>query len=237
MRILLILVSLFTVAASIADDHAGGPFGEGAFTTIMIQANDTEKYIAALESNTQIMENNGAIAGGYCETKSGHAYPGQMMVWTGYNSISDAFVASELYDPMAKPDRAFAKIREVKYAVTWKPLKPFKLDPGYERVMRVVVPPSSLMEFVSHMSSTEKALQAAGHDMNAGVFQPIGGGSAEANTVMVRFIAQNPEAFGKVLDDYYGGNDYGGHWEKGMALTTSIVTDNMEACAQTYARD
>ena len=55
--------------------------------------------------------------------------------------------------------------------------------------------------------------------------------------MMVRFIAQNPEAFGKVLDDYYGGNDYGGHWEKGMALTTSIVTDNMEACAQTYARD
>ena len=78
--------------------------------------------------------------------------------------------------------------------------------------------------------------------MNAGVFQPIGGGPAEANTVMVRFIAQNPEAFGKVFDDYYGGNDYGGndyggHWEKGMALTTSIATDNMEACAQTYTRD
>ena len=73
--------------------------------------------------------------------------------------------------------------------------------------------------------------------MNAGVFQPIGGGSAEANTVMVRFIAQNPEAFGKVFDDYYGGNDYGGHWEEGMALTTSVVTDNMEACAQTYTRD
>ena len=58
------------MTASIADDHAGASFGEGAFTTIMIQANDTEKYIAALESNTQIMENNGAIAGCYCVTKS-----------------------------------------------------------------------------------------------------------------------------------------------------------------------
>ena len=150
------------MTASIADDHAGASFGEGAFTTIMIQANDTEKYIAALESNTQIMENNGAIAGGYCVTKSGHAYPGQMMVWTGFNSISDAFVAAELYDAMAKPDKAFAKIREVKYAVTWKPLKPFKLDPGYERVMRVAVPPSSLTEFVSHMSLLKRLCKRRG---------------------------------------------------------------------------
>ena len=73
---------------------------------------------------------------------------------------------------MEAPDPAL-QAGEVKYGVTWKPLKPFKLDPGFERMIRVVVPAESAVAFVEKISEAEKGVQAAGHDMNIGVFDPM----------------------------------------------------------------
>ena len=50
----------------------------------------------------------------------------------------------------------------VKYGVTWKPIKPFKLDPGYERMIRVEVAPEHIGKFVEGMTATETAVQKRG---------------------------------------------------------------------------
>ena len=138
---------------------------------------------------------------------------------------------------MEAPDPVLAKLRTVKYGVTWKPLKPFKLDPGFERMIRVVVPAESAAAFVEKISEAEKGVQAAGHDMNIGVFDPIGGGSHEANTLHVRAIAQNAESFGKILEDYYAGASYGTPWNEAFAMVTSVKNDYMQSCKQVYSAE
>ncbi len=234
---ILIIMALAFNPTAYADGHGNEATSDGAFTTLMVQAEDVGAYIKALEASENVFEATGTIAAGYCLTRSGHDYPGQMFVWNAHSSLSSALVASEKYDPMEAPDSALAKLREVKYGVTWKPLKPFKLDPGFERMIRVVVPAESAAAFVEKISEAEKGVQAAGHDMNLGVFEPIGGGAHEANTLHVRAIAQNAESFGKILEDYYAGASYGQPWNQAFAMITSVKNDYMQSCEQVYSAE
>ena len=57
---------------------------EGAFTTVMVSAKDTAKYIESVKSNTALYEAIGADAAGYCETISGRDYSGQLMMWSAF---------------------------------------------------------------------------------------------------------------------------------------------------------
>ena len=75
---------------------------------------------------------------------------------------------------------------EFKYGATWAPLKPFpRLDPGYERAMRIKVSPENLQAFIVAISELEAAIIAAGHDtfMNGLFGKPIGGGTTEAEPI------------------------------------------------------
>ena len=68
--------------------------------------------------------------------------------------------------------------REFKYGTTWAPLKPFsRLDPGYERAMRVKVSSENLAAFIEAITKLEAEIIAAGHEtfMN-GLFVALGGG-------------------------------------------------------------
>ncbi|MFY9243522.1 MAG: hypothetical protein WAO74_10870, partial [Polaribacter sp.] len=129
MRAFLIIAALMLTNGVVADDHAGMTPGDGAFTTIMLQTSDLDRYISSLKSNLQVQERTGAMVAGFCVTKTGHDYPGQMMVWNGFASVADALDASMKYDAMAAPEPGFAALRSIQYSATWKPLKPFKLDP------------------------------------------------------------------------------------------------------------
>ena len=235
--ILLSIMALALNSEAFADGHGNETSPEGAFTTLMVQANDVAAYIKALESNKSVFEATGTTAAGYCLTRSGHDYPGQMFIWNAHTSLSNALVASDKYDPLEAPAPALAALREVKYGVTWKPLKPFKLDPGFERQLRVVVPASSMATFVEKITAAEQGVQAAGHDMNIGVFDPIGGGAIEANTLHVRAVAQNAESFGKILEEYYAGASYGEPWNEAFAMVTSIKNDYMQRCEQVYSAE
>ena len=137
---------------------------EGAFTTVMVSAKDTSKYIEAVKSNPALYEAIGADAAGYCETISGRDYPGQLMMWSAFSDVTSAIKGASKYDP-SKASRQMANLREFKYGATWAPLKPFpRLDPGYERAMRLKISPANMPAFIEGITKLEKEIQDAGHE-------------------------------------------------------------------------
>ena len=103
MRILS-LVLAFTVTQAVAAAPAPG---DGAFTTLMVQAKNTGAYVAALTANDSAFKATGTDAAGYCITRSGHDYPGQMMVWSGFANVAGAMGSIGSYDPFDAPAEFF----------------------------------------------------------------------------------------------------------------------------------
>ena len=240
MKSLLTMITALSFAHSaIAMHHENTATDEGGFTTLMVKADNPSAYIDLLKSDDSAFKATGTVAAGYCLTRTGHDHQGQMFVWSAFSSLSDALASSAKYDPMDSPNAGFSSVREIKYAVTWKPLMPFKLAPGFERMIRVVVPQSDREAFVSNMVKAQEGLYDAGYKMNLGVFESIGGGKVEANILHVRAIAPTPSDFGRVLDDFYSGSvEMGGkYWLAAFALVDKIESDYMQECAQVYTAE
>lgn len=220
---------------SFGDDHSETASGDGAFTTLFVVAKDPEKYIESVKSNLALFESIGADAAGYCETISGRDQPGQLMMWNAFPDVTSALKGSMKYDPSKAP-KAMARQREFKYGATWAPLKPFaRLDPGYERAMRVKISPANLPAFITTTSKLEKQIQDAGHDtfMN-GLFVAMGGGKHEAGTYYLKSITSDVDAHGAVIDDYFAGASWGATYIEAMALIDEVVNDQFEVCEQFY---
>ena len=223
---LFLILSIFFNVATIA---------EGAFTTVMVSAKDTSKYIEAVKSNTALYETIGADAAGYCETISGRDYAGQLMMWSAYSDVTSAIKGASKYDP-SKASKQMANMREFKYGTTWAPLKPFpRLDPGYERAMRLKISQANLPAFIAGITKLEKEIQDAGHDtfMN-GLFIALGGGTYEADTLYLKSITSNVDTHGAVIDDYFSGAAWGVTYREVKALISEIVNDQFEVCEQFY---
>ena len=235
-RLILSLALPLTLSPAVfADDHVQEATMKGSFTTIHLSAPDIGKYVDALKNDMSAFQAMDATAGGYCQTMSGHDYPGQMMVWTGFSSIQAAMVGPTKYNPSTTTKR-ISKLRDVKYAVTWKPIKPFKLAPGYERVQRFKVLPQNVPAFVAAMSDLEIALQEGGHPtFSNGVFLPIGGGKHESQTLMIRSVTPTPELTGAMFDEYFTGKaSWAGAYAAVGQYIESIESDNFEMCQQIY---
>jgi hypothetical protein len=231
------LLSLLLIAATgaYAGHHESEVTTDGAFITMMVQSDDPMAYIDALKSNSAAFEATGTTNAGFCLTRSGHDHPGQMFIWNAYASLQEAMQAPLRYDPMLSPDAALSSLRRVKYGVTWKPIKPFKLAPGYERMIRVEVAPENVAKFVAGMEATERAVEKAGHDLNIGVFEGVGGGRHEANTLHMRAVFRTAADFGKVLDEYYAGASFGAPWDEAFGYVTRVASDYIQECEQIYA--
>ena len=234
MRFGLLSLLLIAGASAYAGHHENEGTTDGAFITMMVQSDDPITYIDTLKSNSRAFEATGTTAAGFCLTRSGHDYPGQMFIWNAYASLEDAMQAPLKYDPMLSPDASLSNLRRVKYGVTWKPIKPFKLAPGYERMIRVEVAPENVAKFVAGMESTEKAVRTAGHDMNIGVFEGIGGGKHEANILHMRAVFPTAADFGKVLDEYYAGANFGAPWNESFGYVRRVMSDYIQECEQIY---
>ena len=112
-----------------------------------------------------------------------------MFVWSAYPDLASAMHANTLYDPNNAPS-ALAKLRTVKYGVSWKGLKSFRLNPGWERVLRIKVSTENLNAYVESLRELETAIINSGHEsFNMGLFSPFGGGVHESQTIMVRAIS------------------------------------------------
>lgn len=222
--------SLFTFSAG----HETPSGNEGAFTTLMVAAPNVDRYVDFLKADTSSFKTIGSTGSGVCVTNSGNEYPGQMMVWSAFPSVEAAFVGASQYDPSKAPS-SLQRLREVKYGVTWVPLKAFRLEPGYERVQRVKIPSANLPAFIEVLSKLEKAVQDAGHEnFFNGMFSSIGGGTHEAGTYMVRSITPDAAQHGAVVDDYISGASWGSIFLEGSALIDEVVSDNIEICEQFY---
>ena len=231
------IILLLSIAISfvINAQAKNGGTTDGAFTTLMLSATDVERYVETLKSNDAAFKATGATDAGVCITRSGNEYDGQMMVWSAFSSVQAALEGSLKYDPQQAP-HSFARLRDAKYGVTWKPLKPFRLDPGYERVQRVVISGNKLQEFITAMTAFEEAVIDAGNDFFVGVFVPLGGGTHEAKTLMVRAITPDAASHGKIFDDYFDGNaPWASEWAALQAVGYEVISDNFEECEQTYS--
>ena len=229
------LLAIFA-CSGFADNHSSAPQGNGAFTTLFVAAKDPESYIASVKANPALFDLIGAQAAGYCATISGRDYMGQVMMWNAFPSVTSALVGASKYDP-TKASAEMAAQREFKYGATWAPLKPFpRLDPGYERAMRLKIAPANLPAFIAAISKMEAEIVAAGHDtfMN-GLFVAIGGGTNEAGTYYLKSITSSVETHGAVIDDYFAGASWGAAYNEAVALIDEVVNDQFEICEQFYS--
>ena len=232
----LILMMLASLSLFIfADGHESAPMStDGAFTTLQVASPDIENYRQALIDNPSAFQATGATAAGICVTNSGHEYLGQMMVWSAFPNVAAALSGSTMYDPQKAP-RSFERLREVKYGVTWKPITPFRLEPGFERVQRIKVSAENMDAFTAAIDNLEKAIQDAGYEnFYNGAFVLIGGGDRDVGTVIVRSIVRDANAMGVLFDEFFAGN---ASWADEYQTVTSlgeVVSDNMEVCEQLY---
>lgn len=237
-KILFGCVVALLITPALADDHAGSAQGNGAFTTLFVAAKDPESYIESVASNPALFEMIGAQAAGYCETISGRDYTGQIMMWNAFPSVSSAMIGASKYDPSKAPAE-MASQRDFKYGTTWIPLKPFpRLDPGYERAMRIKISPTNMPSFIAAITKMEAEVIAAGHDtfMN-GLFVAIGGGTHEADSYYLKSITSSVETHGAVIDDYLSGAAWGASYNEAVALIDEVVNDQFERCEQFYSAE
>ena len=232
-RLLILTITVFSLTAFTSDEN-GPQTTDGAFTTLMIAAADIGKYTETLRDNPSAFQATGTTGAGVCVTNSGNAYGGQMMVWSAFPDVASALVGGTKYDPQQAP-RQFKNLRDLKYGVTWKPLTPFRLEPGYERVQRIKVSAENLQAFNEGLNKLEASIQAAGHpNFFNGAFVQIGGGTHEIETLMVRSITRDAQSMGVLFDDYFAGTATWAADYDSLMLLGEVMSDNMEICEQVY---
>ena len=232
-RLLILTITVFSLTAFTSDEN-GPQTTDGAFTTLMIAAADIGKYTETLRDNPSAFQATGTTGAGVCVTNSGNAYEGQMMVWSAFPDVASALVGGTKYDPQQAP-RQFKNLRDIKYGVTWKPLAPFRLEPGYERVQRIKVSAENLQAFNEGLNKLEASIQAAGHpNFFNGAFVQIGGGTHEIETLMVRSITRDAQSMGVLFDDYFAGTATWAADYDSLMLLGEVMSDNMEICEQVY---
>jgi hypothetical protein len=234
MRIITMLLTTILSVSAYSDNHSNVPAGSGAFVALMVQAQDADAYVKALKKNPAPFEAIGSSVAGACITKTGNDYPGQMFIYNAFDSVEQAMAATDKYDP-TKATPELTAIRAVKYSVIFKPLKQFTLEPGAERLWRLTIPSENLQPFVNKITELETALRTAGHTVNLGVFQPIGGGVHEA--IHLRAVSPSFGASGKILDDAYTGADWISTWSEALALVDEVLSDNFEQCEIIYTAE
>tara|TARA_B100001029_G_scaffold76805_1_gene62777 strand:- start:1745 stop:2452 length:708 start_codon:yes stop_codon:yes gene_type:complete len=232
MKGFILTLSLALAFFASADDHMEPSTSEGAFTTFHVTADDRTKYTNYLKSDTSSFKAIGSTASGVCITNDSM---NEMMVWSGFDNLEGALGGAGKYDPSQVSSR-LASLRDPIYTATWKPLKNWRLEPGFERVGRVKVATENLNAFVAAMSKLEKGVQDSGHpNFFNGVFISIGGGKHESSTIMVRSVTRDGAAFGKILDQGYSGNaPWGDAYNEVISLVDEFVSDNIEICEQFY---
>ncbi len=224
-------LSLYFLCISLISSGLNASIPEGSFTSLHVKAKDVDAYINFMKENTEAFKIIDSDVAGVCVVKTGNEYPGEMFVWNAFPSVEKAFMTSELYDPM-KPSEEFNKLRTVLYSVTWKPLKEFELNPGYERLWRIET--SDSQGFAKEMIKLEKALQKAGHNMRIGVFDPMGG---EVEFTHLRVVTNTAAESGKVVDEYFAGASYGKIWDQAFAkYVTRVVRQTTEFCETIYTK-
>ncbi|MBT5102746.1 MAG: hypothetical protein HOA40_05240 [Porticoccaceae bacterium] len=221
----------FTILISLVFSSLAMAAPEGAITTLTVQADDINKYVQYMKKNPETFKAIGSDVAGVCVTRAGNNYPGEMFVWNAFPSLEKALGMIEAYDP-ANPAPAFDRLRSVKYAAVFKPLKEFDLEPGFERLWRIKL--NDEMAFTNKMTELEAAIRAAGNKVNLAVFAPVGGGIHETGMHHFRAIFKSGSEAGKVLDQFYAGASFSSIWIEAQQYVDEIVSETIEVCEVIY---
>ena len=219
-----------------ADGHnSAGPV-EGSFTTVMVQAPNVSAYIKHIKNNPMLFKGFNAAAAGVCVTITGQEYLGEMFIWSAHSNVQGAMEETTAYN-FDDASEDIAKFRTLKYKVAWKPLKPFVLSPGFERVTRVKIKPENVPAYIAAATKLEAAIRKAGHDFNMGIFQPLGGGVHETGTFLLRGVSPNSSEAGRLIDEYFAGAEWGQQYLEASSLIDKVVRDTYESCQLFYSAE
>lgn len=219
-----------------ADGHNSAGPGEGSFTTVMVQAPNVSAYIKHIKNNPMLFKGFNAAAAGVCVTITGQEYPGEMFIWSAHSNVRGAMEETTAYN-FDDATEDIAKFRTLKYKVAWKPLKPFVLSPGFERVTRVKIKPENVPAYIAAATKLEEAIRKAGHDFNMGIFQPLGGGTHETGTFLLRGVSPNSSEAGRLIDEYFAGAEWGQQYLEASSLIDKVVRDTYESCQLFYSAE
>ena len=121
--------------------------------------------------------------------------------------------------------------------LSFKPLKEFKLDPGYERLWRIVVSAENVQPLVAGVAKVEEMIRAQGDDVNIGVFQPIAGGTAETRTLHLRASSRSWAMAGRLTDEFFAGKPWAAAWTETIGLIDTIESDTLEYCELVHSAE
>ena len=199
---------------------------------INVQTDDPTGYTEYLSKNPQIFESFGAVTGGTCVTLTGHRYPNQAFAWTIYNTPAEAYKSASAF-AMAPKNPTMESMRSVVSAEMYAVLKPFTLPSGFERRFQLVV--NDVPKYIEAATELEKGWQANGHNVEIGVFMPLGKGETSANLLDVRIFGVTPEAAGKLSLELMGQPSWNQAAAAKLASTVeSVELDTFEMCKQVY---
>ena len=88
--------------------------------------------------------------------------------------------------------------------------------------------------FVAAMTKLEKAQQEAGHDVQIGVFAPIGGGTEAFH---LRTIHESGADAGRIIDENLAGASWGSLWDEAQQYVDEIVEETVEQCQTIYSSE
>ena len=219
-----------------ADGHNSAGPGEGSFTTVMVQAPNVSAYIKHIKNNPMLFKGFNAAAAGVCVTITGQEYLGEMFIWSAHSNVQGAMEETTAYN-FDDASEDIAKFRTLKYKEAWKPLKPFVLSPGFERVTRVKIKPENVPAYIAAATKLEAAIRKAGHDFNMGIFQPLGGGVHETGTFLLRGVSPNSSEAGRLIDEYFAGAEWGQQYLEASSLIDKVVRDTYESCQLFYSAE
>ncbi|MFL2734340.1 MAG: hypothetical protein ACJ0E5_04215 [Gammaproteobacteria bacterium] len=233
------IIAIFAVGSLFADDHsnasqAGLP--EGGFSTFHVVAEDPYAYIDYLKSNPESLSGNGSDIVGYCMTMTGHDHPGELFIWNAYSDLGKALSDGLAYNPYKAP-KQLKNMRKILYTAVWKPLTPFPVNPGFERVTRVNVKPENTQKFLMASEILQAEMNAAGDEFEMGVLLGLGAGAKET-TLMVRGIAPDGKSFGELYEKGYSGKaPWGQALQNMQSLIDEVVRDSHEQCETLYTAE
>ena len=223
--LLILLSSIFSINLSAVP--------EGGFTTLMVQAKDIDKYVDYLKNNINF-ENFDSEQAGYCKTRTGESYQGQMFIYNAFSSLEKAMTLIENYDPTSA-NFDLAQLRTIKYSTAFKSLKDFEPRDGYHRLWRIKL--NNWQSFSDMMTKLQKELEADGHNMMIGVFAPMGGGFAETGMFHLRTITSTAAETGKIIDEYFRGASWSKTWDDAQQYVDEEVEETFEYCETIYTRN
>lgn len=238
-KLICVITIAFASAGSWADHHeADNPFIGGGLTLLDLVADDPRDYIARQKENLETFDRLGASLAGVCTAVSGNESPGEMQVYSIFDSLGSAF---NMWEVMATDDQIrnlqseFSASRRLLGNQTWQIVKGLEGE-IFESTFasRVVdVNPTNPEAYLQAIKAMEKAYHENGFDrVQFDVHQPIASGVSGYYKVVVLAptLQRLGETFAALSSEAWAQDAYA----LVTASRTELLSDKAYHCEQIF---